>query len=50
MWFCYENGIWTPDIGNFKVMEMCKSLANQLLTYALTIQDEHQRKAYIDYC
>ena len=29
---------------------MCKSLANQLLTYALTIQDEHQRKAYIDYC
>ena len=50
MWFCYENGIWTPDIGNLKVMEMCKSLANQLLTYALTIQDEHQRKAYIDYC
>ena len=50
MWFCYENGIWIPDIGNLKVMEMCKSLANQLLTYALTIQDEHQRKAYIDYC
>jgi putative DNA primase/helicase len=21
MWFCYENGIWTPDIGNLKVME-----------------------------
>ena len=50
MWFCYENGIWIPDVGNLKVMEMCKSLANQLLTYALTIQDEHQRKAYIDYC
>ncbi|WP_341302430.1 phage/plasmid primase, P4 family [Lysinibacillus sp. FSL H8-0500] len=50
MWFCYENGVWTPDIGNLKVMEMCKSLANQLLTYALTIPDEHQRKAYIDYC
>ncbi len=39
MWFCYENGIWIPDVGNLKVMEMCKSLANQLLTYALTIQD-----------
>ena len=50
MWFCYENGIWIPDVANLKVMEMCKSLANQLLTYALTIQDEHQRKAYIDYC
>lgn len=50
MWFCYENGIWIPDVGNLKVMEMCKSLANQLLTYALTIQDEHQRKAHIDYC
>jgi putative DNA primase/helicase len=32
MWFCYENGIWIPDVGNLKVMEMCKSLANQLLT------------------
>ncbi|SJZ82895.1 DNA primase family protein, partial [Garciella nitratireducens] len=50
MWFCYENGIWIPDVGNLKVMGKCKSLANQLLTYALTIQDEHQRKAYIDYC
>ncbi len=25
-------------MGNIKVMEMCKSLANQLLTYALTIR------------
>jgi putative DNA primase/helicase len=49
-WHCYENGIWKPDIGNLKVMELCKALANQLLTYALSIKDERQRNAYIDYC
>lgn len=48
-WVCYENGIWTTDIANLKTMELCKTLADKLLTYALTIKDEHQRKAYIDY-
>jgi len=50
LWYCYEGGIWVPDTGNLKVMEFCKSLANQLLIYAVSIQDERQRNAFIDYC
>ena len=50
LWYCYEGGIWVPDTGNLKVMEYCKSLANQLLIYAVSIQDERQRNAFIDYC
>ncbi len=50
LWYCYEGGIWVPDTGNLKVMEFCKWLANQLLIYAVSIQDERQRTAFIDYC
>ena len=50
MWYHYENGIWAPDTGNLRAMELCKSLANQLIIYATSIKDEHQRNAYIGYC
>jgi putative DNA primase/helicase len=50
MWFCYEKGIWRPDISNLKAMELCKSLADELLVYALNINDERLRNQYIDYC
>ncbi|MCL1855914.1 MAG: hypothetical protein FWF86_09290, partial [Clostridia bacterium] len=41
---------WIPDIGNLKAMELCKSLADDLLSYAVTVPDERQRSAYIEYC
>ena len=50
LWYCYEGGIWVPDVGNLKAMEFCKSLANQLLIYAVSIKDENRRNDYIDYC
>lgn len=50
LWHCYESGIWKPDTGNLKVMELCKALADALLIYAVDIQDERQRNAFIDYC
>lgn len=50
MWYCYDGGIWKADTGNLKAMELCKSLADALLVYALEIQDERQRSAYIEYC
>ncbi len=49
-WHCYERGVWIPDVGNLKTMELCKSLADELLRYALGIHDERLRKDYIDFC
>lgn len=45
-WFCYEDGIWTHDIGGLKAMRYCMTLANLLHMYALKIEDEHKRKIY----
>ena len=50
MWYSYDGGIWKPDTGNLKVMELCKALADALLIHAVEIQDERQRSAFIDYC
>jgi putative DNA primase/helicase len=49
MWFCYEKGIWSSDVGGLKVMKCCMELADLLYVYALNIKDEHKRKGYIDY-
>lgn len=34
-WYIYDGRVWKPDIGGFKVMEMCKRLAQTLDGYAL---------------
>jgi putative DNA primase/helicase len=47
-WFVYDGRVWASDIGNLKVMKLCKDLANQLMYYALSIKDESLRKTYID--
>ena len=49
-WFCYQDGIWAADTGSLHTMELCKELADALLVYALSIQDERQRQDYIKYC
>jgi putative DNA primase/helicase len=46
-WFVYDGRVWASDTGNLKVMKLCKSLANQLMYYALSIKDENLRKTYI---
>jgi putative DNA primase/helicase len=46
-WFIYDGRVWASDTGNLKVMKLCKSLANQLMYYALSIKDENLRKTYI---
>lgn len=46
-WFVYDGRVWTSDTGNLKVMNLCKSLANQIMYYALSIKDENLRKSYI---
>jgi putative DNA primase/helicase len=49
MWFIYDGKIWQPDNGNLSVMELCKQLADSLLLYALSIQDEQDKQAYIKF-
>ena len=46
-WYFYTGKVWEPDTGNLKVMEMCKQQADALNGYALTIEDERQRSAYL---
>lgn len=48
-WFVYNGEMWEPDVGNLKVMELCKQLADDLAIYALSIEDERQRKDYMEY-
>ena len=49
-WYCYDGGIWRQDVGSLRTMEYVKELADALMSYALTIEDERQRTAYIAYC
>lgn len=46
-WFVYDGRVWASDTGNLKVMNLCKSLANQIMYYSLSIKDENLRKFYI---
>lgn len=48
-WFVYNGQAWKSDTGNLKVVQLCKQLANQLMYYALSIEDENIRKTYIDF-
>lgn len=49
-WYCYADGVWSADVGNLKAMEYCKELADTMLIYALSIQDEQKRQEFLKYC
>lgn len=49
-WYCYADGVWSADVGNLKAMEYCKELADAMLIYALSIQDEQKRQEFLKYC
>ena len=49
-WYCYRDGIWSADVGSLQTMELCKELADALVRYTLTIQNERQRQDYLKYC
>ena len=50
VWYVYDGTRWVTDMAALKVMELCKDLSDALMTYALSIHDEHKRKDYIKYC
>lgn len=48
-WFHYADGIWQKDTGAIQAMKACMNLADALYVHALSINDNDQRKIYIDY-
>ena len=42
--------MWSEDVGSLIAMEKLKELADALMHYALTIQDERVRKEFIRFC
>ncbi len=49
-WYCYKDGVWHPDDGGICAMSYCMELAQNLMKYAFTIQDEHIQQEYIKFC
>lgn len=45
-WYVYTGRVWEPDTGNLKVMELCKKLADDLVCYALSLQEGAERDSY----
>lgn len=46
LWYVYTGKLWEPDIGNVKVMEYCKRLADGVLDYALSLPEGTKRDEY----
>ena len=49
-WYVFSGKRWQADVGSLKAMELCKSLADDLLQYALTINEEHLRTNFLKEC
>ena len=48
-WYFYNCKVWTRDEGSMRTLNKAKELADGLLIYATTIEDEKQKQNYIDY-
>ena len=50
IWFKYENGVWSEDTKSLFAMELCMELADELIRYALTVEDPQKKQDYLKYC
>ena len=48
-WFYFDGSHWCEDLESLKTMELCKELADALISYAINITDEHKRIEYVKY-
>ena len=48
-WFVFTGRAWEPDTGDMAVMQMCKQLAEELVRYALTLQEETLKTSYLKF-
>lgn len=46
-WYVYDGTRWVSDIGNIRVMNLCKAAADALMLYAVGIADEEVKNGYI---
>ena len=46
-WYVYDGVIWKADTGAMQVSQRAKELANALLVYCTTIEDERQKANYL---
>lgn len=47
-WYVFDGSRWVPDVGNMKVMELCKIAADALMSYTIQcVNDEKLRADYI---
>lgn len=47
-WYCYDGMRWTPDVGNTRTMNFCKTVADALMSYTVqNIVDEKLRTDYM---
>jgi putative DNA primase/helicase len=49
-WYVFSGKCWQADVGSLKAMELCKSLADDILQCALTINEEHLRTNFLKEC
>ncbi len=48
-WYYYNGKVWVMDESGMKTLNKAKEIADALLVYATTIEDEQQKKNYLDY-
>ena len=48
-WFVYNGKVWKSDIGDLKIMELCKKLADELMVYALSLPEGTAKQDYIQF-
>ena len=48
VWFYYDGKTWRPDAEKIRVAEMAKHLANRLLAFVTTIQEENTKMRFIE--
>lgn len=48
-WFIFTGKRWKADTGSLMAMELCKRLADDLMDYAMTLEDVRTRGSYTEY-
>lgn len=48
-WFVYDGIRWAQDVDSLRAMALCKKLADALVTYALTLEDENIQDKYFGF-
>ena len=48
-WFVFSGKVWRADVGGLMAMQLAKKLADLLMVYALSIEEEKLRRSYMEF-